>query len=107
MNRSALEQYLTTAAESTRLILQNLQRAAEQIQSFKQVAVDQASSEERQFNLKAYIDDLLISLHPQLKQTQHAIIVTCPAELELMSYPGAFSQILTNFIMNSLIHGSS
>jgi signal transduction histidine kinase len=33
--------------------------------------------------------------------------VDCPANLLIDSYPGPLSQILTNFIMNSLLHGLS
>jgi PAS domain S-box-containing protein len=105
MKRSDLEHYLNTAREAAGILLTNLQRAADLVHSFKQVAVDQASGKKRRFKLKSYIDDVLVSLHPKLKKTSHTIIVTCPEDLELESYPGAFSQILTNFIMNSLIHG--
>jgi signal transduction histidine kinase len=31
--------------------------------------------------------------------------VNCPEDLELVSYPGAFSRIITNLIINSLVHG--
>ncbi len=105
MTRSELEQYISAAKESSDIVLKNLRRAAEQIQSFKQVAVDQTRSDMRAFRLKTYIDDLLLSLHPKLSETHHKIIVQCPEELEVFSYPGAFSQILTNLILNSLIHG--
>ena len=105
MTRSDLEKYLHTAMESADCILRNLQRAAEQMQGFKQVAVDQASGERRIFNLKVYIEEVLRSLHPKLKKTTHTIRVEGPEDLECESYPGAFSQIITNFIMNSLIHG--
>ncbi len=30
--------------------------------------------------------------------------IDCPYDLEIVTYPGAISQILTNLIMNSLIH---
>ena len=105
MTRSDLEKYLKTTGESAKIILKNLQRAAEHIRSFKRVAVDQTSDEKRVFNLKIYIDDLLLSLRPRLKRTQHTVTIHCPENLDILSYPGAFSQILTNFIINSLTHG--
>jgi signal transduction histidine kinase len=87
------------------MVLSNLRRASEIVQSFKQVAVDQSSEERRTFKLNGYIQDALLSLRPRLKKTRHIISVNCPEDLTLNSYPGAFSQILTNLIMNSLIHG--
>ena len=105
MKRSDLEKYLKTAGESAGMILGNLQRAAELIQSFREVAVDQTSGGKRTFKLRAYIDEILLSLHPKLRKTRHIVSVHCPEDLELNSYPGAFSQIITNFVINSLIHG--
>jgi signal transduction histidine kinase len=104
MKRSDLEKYLDTAEQSSQMLLRNLQRAAELIQSFKQVAVDQSSEERREFRVKQYLDEILLSLRPQLKKTQHVITINGDSELALDSYPGAFSQIVTNLVMNSLVH---
>ncbi len=105
IRRSELEKYLDIASEASSIILTNLNRAADLIRSFKQVAVDQSGEEHRKFNFKGYINELLISLRPKYKRTGHRIIVNCREEIEIDSYPGVFSQIITNFIMNSLTHG--
>ena len=105
MKRSDLEKYLEIARESSAMILANLHRAAENVRSFKQVAVDQTHDMKRTFQFEQCIDNVLLSLHPKLKRTPHTITVHCPEDLVVESYPGAFSQILTNFVMNSLIHG--
>jgi two-component system NtrC family sensor kinase len=104
MKRSDLEQYLETASQSSTMLLSNLNRAAELIQSFKQVAVDQSTEERRCFPVKAYLDEILLSLRPQLKRTPHQIIVQADNDLQLDTYPGAFAQIVTNLVMNSLTH---
>lgn len=105
LKRSDLEKYIKRATETADSILNNLNRAADLIKSFKQVAVDQTAEERRSFFLKAYIDKVLLSLRPSYKRTRHTLQVACPAELELFSYPGAFSQIISNLVMNSMIHG--
>lgn len=105
LKRSELENYLQTVEEVSNSILINMERAAELVSSFKQVAVDQSSENRRQFNLKEYINEILLSLRPRYKKTQHTIEVSCEADIELNSFPGAFSQILNNLIMNSLVHG--
>ena len=105
LKRSELENYLTTVGEVSNSILINMVRAAELISSFKQVAVDQSSENRRRFNLKEYMDEILLSLRPRYKKTSHVIQITCEQDIELNSFPGAFSQILSNLIMNSLIHG--
>jgi signal transduction histidine kinase len=105
LKRSELENYLQTVEEVSNSILINMERAAELVSSFKQVAVDQSSENRRQFNLKEYIDEILLSLRPRYKKTEHTIEVLCEADIELNSFPGAFCQILNNLIMNSLVHG--
>jgi signal transduction histidine kinase len=107
MTRTALESYLQTATEIVKMLLANLRWAANLIQSFKQVAVDRTSEEKRRFRLKDYIDAVLVSLGPKLKRTPYTVTVQCPEDLEIESYPGAFSQIFTNFVMNSLDHAFS
>lgn len=94
-------------SEASSLIYSNLKRAADQVNSFKTVAVDQASGEFRSFGIKNYINDVLLSLRPKYKRTGHHISLNCPEDLEIYSSPGAFSQIITNLIINSLDHGLS
>lgn len=105
IKRSDIEAFIATSLEASSSLTTNLKRAADLVRSFKQVAVDQSSEMKRVFLLKPYINEILVSLHPKLKRTQHEVNVTGPDNLQLDSYPGAFSQILTNLVMNSLIHG--
>jgi len=101
---SALKAYFNMAQTSSNLVLNNLNRAAELIQSFKQVAVDQSNLDKRSFAVKKYIKDTLLNLKPHLKQTPHQITVSGDEQIEINSYPGAFSQIITNLVMNSVRH---
>ena len=105
MKRSDLEKYLALAEESSVSVLTNLERAAELVQSFKKVAADQSSEEKRSFEFRSYLEQILVSLRPQFKRTPHTVSVDCPADLYMDSYPGALMQIMTNLVMNSLIHG--
>lgn len=105
LKRSELEEFLKVVGEVSSSILINMERAAQLISGFKQVAVDQSSENRRAFNLKDYINDTLLSLGPRYKKTGHSIRVDCDPSIELNSYPGAFSQILNNLVMNSLTHG--
>ncbi len=105
LSRSMLEKYYKNAKEASSLIYNNLSRAADLLNSFKQVAVDQSGDERRNFILKEYIDEILVSLLPRYKNDQHSIEVNCPDNIILDSYPSAIYQILTNLIINSMIHG--
>jgi len=104
MKRSQLEKFLDTAMQSSSMVLSNLNRAADLIQSFKQVAVDQCTEEQRTFNLKQYLSEVLISLKPKLRTTQHQVEIKGDEAIALNTYPGALAQIITNLVMNSLTH---
>ncbi len=101
---SGLKAFFENAISGSNLILNNLERASKLIKSFKQVAVDQSNLEKRDFAVKSYIEEILLSLKPQLKKNQHHITIDGEEYLTICSYPGAFSQIITNLIMNSLAH---
>jgi signal transduction histidine kinase len=107
MKRSQLEKFLDTAMQSSSMVLSNLNRAADLIQSFKQVAVDQSSEEQRTFNLKQYLWENLIPLRPKLRTTHHQVEIKGDEAIALNTYPGALSQIITNLVMNSLTHAYS
>ncbi|WP_460032056.1 PAS domain-containing sensor histidine kinase [Megalodesulfovibrio paquesii] len=99
-----LTEFVQDASEATRLMVANCTRAADLVRSFKQVAADQSVHELRAINLKEYLDDLILSLRPQLKRTPHTLTVECPEALELVCDPGALAQIVSNLVMNSLAH---
>lgn len=105
LSPKALEEFINEAKQSTSLLTTNLDRASELIASFKQIAVDQASEAVRTINFKDYTNEVIRSLHPKLKKTSHTIKLECPDDLVLNLPTGAISQIFTNLIMNSLIHG--
>jgi signal transduction histidine kinase len=81
-----------------------LARAADLVRSFKKVAVDQTSENQRSFNLAEYLGEIVQSLRPVLKKEPHAVEIECASNIVIDSFPGALFQIITNFVMNSLHH---
>ena len=105
MTEDSLNSFLDIVDQSLRIMTTNTQRAAALVRSCKQVAVDQSSDDIRSFNLRNYLNEVLLSLQPKLKGRPLKVEVDCPPDLVLESYPGAVSQIVTNMLMNSLVHG--
>lgn len=105
LRKSDLDKFIAIAEEATKSSMLNLHRAAELIGNFKQVAVDQSSGQKRKINLHEYLDEILLSLRSKYKRTQHKITISCPDDLFLNTWPGAFMQIFSNLIINSLLHG--
>jgi signal transduction histidine kinase len=104
MKRTDLQSYVDLAAQSTNLLRFNIQRAAQLIQSFKQVAVDQVSEQRRAFDVKDYLEQLTASLRPEARKLGHTIMLDCSEGIEMASYPGALGQAISNLIANAMVH---
>ncbi|QJD99528.1 GAF domain-containing protein [Massilia forsythiae] len=105
LTEEGLHGFFDVLDQSLRIMTSNTQRAAALVRSFKQVAVDQSSDGIRRFDLRAYLNEVLLSLQPKLKGRPVAVELDCAPDLVLDSLPGALSQVLTNMVMNSLVHG--
>jgi len=105
LSRSMLENYLADAKNGADILERNLHRAAELINSFKQIAVDQNSSEVRSFELSTLVAEVIMALTPTLKRTPFEVIQSIPAGITMQSYPGPLEQVLINLVKNALIHG--
>jgi predicted ATPase/signal transduction histidine kinase len=97
--------YLETVDKAATLTLSNLRRAANLVTSFKRTAVDQTSDDVRTFHVHEVINDTINTLHNRFKKNGIDIQLDCSNHLKIKSLPGALEQILTNLLINSLIHG--
>jgi len=105
LTKSELVRFFDECLETCDLLSGNLARAAQLIRSFKQVAVDQTSDEQRNINLHTYVEEILTSLKPQYKHTPIDVINDIDQDIVLQVTPGALAQIITNLVINSLLHG--
>ena len=104
ISRSLLDHLAERLSDGTHLISANLLRAADLVQSFKHVAVDQTSGERRRFDVDRWLKDLLTSLGPMLRKSGHSTTMDCPPGLVLDTRPGALAQVVINLIVNASLH---
>ena len=104
LKKSQLADAIATGQQSAEMVMANLERAAELIQSFKQVAVDQTSRETREIELDVYLHETVHSLHPRIKATPHRVELLCPPGIRLHLAAGALSQVVSNIVLNALDH---
>jgi signal transduction histidine kinase len=105
LTKTMLAQFIEDIDSTADMGFRNMERASELIRSFKQVAVDQTSSNQRDFNLSTVINEVLVTLRPTLKKAPVHVETVVPANIEMHSMPGPISQILTNLINNAVFHG--
>ena len=94
----------TTNRDAASQLVANLNRAAELIQSFKQVAADRNYSDQRTFDLGDLTEQVVMSLRPGLRKHNLTLTVDCQPNLDMNSYPGPYGQVLTNLFLNSVAH---
>lgn len=104
LRRSRLNDFLQTSRDASSQLVANLNRAAELIQSFKQVAADRNYSDQRTFDLGDLTEQVVMSLRPGLRKHHLTLNVNCQPNLAMNSYPGPYGQVLTNLFLNSVAH---
>ncbi|WP_374509332.1 PAS domain S-box protein [Niveibacterium sp.] len=105
LRRSTLHEYIETADQASDILLRNLSRAAELVASFKQVAVDRASSNRREFRVAEVMDETLLMLRPTLKLKPYRVDTVVEPDLVMDSFPGPLGQVLSNLVNNAIVHG--
>ena len=105
LSQEHLSQFFESATDAVRILKSNTQRAAKLINSFKQVSVDQASGEMRSVDLAEYLNEVLATLRPNLKNKPVSVKISCPPDFIIDTHPGALAQVITNLVMNSVVHG--
>ena len=104
LKSSQLSKYIVESQENLQIIVRNLNRAANLISSFKQVAVDQSVEDEREFNVKQLIDEVFLTLSPKIKSHAYTLHLSCDENLVIKSKPSPITQVFINLIINSFIH---
>lgn len=107
LKKSTLEESLEFIDETSRLLFNSINTAADLIRSFKRISVDQSIEVKRKFDLVEYVDEVFKTFHNKLKYIPVEIEIIAPSQLWIDSYPGDFAQLLNNFIQNSIIHAFS
>lgn len=107
LDENDFNEFLANACEIADIVNKNLERTAHLVRSFKQVAVDQTSEEDRQVNLKHYFEEVVFSLASVLRKASVQVSIQCLDNIHVVTNPGLLSQVLTNLILNSVKHGFS
>ncbi|MDP3650992.1 MAG: ATP-binding protein [Rhodoferax sp.] len=104
LTRTLLEQYLNEVNDGEEMLLRALGTASDLVTRFKQISVDQASNQRRCFSLQQVLEDVVGMLGPLYKNTPYTLNLDLAPDIELDSYPGPLSQVLTNLVSNALTH---
>ncbi|WP_296511280.1 ATP-binding protein [Rhodoferax sp.] len=105
MKKSTFMRLLQNLHDGAQLTRKSLERAAELISSFKQVAVDQESERRREFDVQQTVHEIIETLKPSFKHEEVRILLDLPEGLVMDSFPGPLGQVVINLVSNAQIHG--
>ena len=105
MKRSDLAVFISDTRQAADIMARNLARAGALVTSFKQVAVDQTSSQRRRFSLAVLVSEILLTLSPSIRKSGCTVSTEVAEEIDMDSYPGPLGQVLTNLVNNAILHG--
>jgi ligand-binding sensor domain-containing protein/signal transduction histidine kinase len=104
LRRSDLAGWIAASQEASDLIMRSLHNAAELVNSFKQVSVDQASAQRRRFDLALACHEIAATMMNKVRREGHTLELEVPDGIAMDSYPGPLGQVVINFVNNALLH---
>ena len=104
LKKSDLEAWIGAAREACSLIVRSLHAAADLVNSFRQVSVDQASTQRRSFELAQACHEIAATMMNQVRRAGHTLDLQIEPGIVMDSYPGPFGQVVINFVNNALLH---
>ena len=105
VRRTLVVEFADGSRNAADQLVANLQRAGGLVQSFKQVAVDRGSDEQRTFDLRLATEQVIASARPRITKSQSSLAIEIPSDIVMNSFPGPYGQVLTNLVFNAVTHG--
>jgi two-component system, NtrC family, sensor kinase len=104
LKRSTMEEALHSTRDGQQLVYRNLARAAEIIQHFKQLAIDQTSEMRRQFDIAETLEEVLITIRPHFRHSHLRLQTSAQPGIRMDGFPGPLGQVITNLTLNAAFH---
>ncbi|HAW94297.1 TPA: hypothetical protein DCX24_17320, partial [Candidatus Azambacteria bacterium] len=102
LSTKAFSQFVSDSEQHLNLINYNLQRAADLVTQFKQLAVNETATDTVNIKLKPWLQHLIARLNPP--NAAVGIILQCPDNLTLQLRASALATVLTHLLENALLH---
>ena len=87
LKRSLLDSFVESVDTGSLIAERNLERAAELVTSFKQVAADQTTSQRREFRLDEVVHEIALTLGPSLRHSVAQLSLDIPDDIRMEKLP--------------------
>ena len=105
LTKKQLTTMLVLFEEYEKIIDRSLHKAVDLIRGFKSVAVEYHTDPKIKINLYQHVHDIVNTVKTLFKQKNYTINILVNEDINLVTFPSAWNQILTNFLTNSHYHG--
>jgi len=105
ISRSKLTSFIETLNHSINITDKALTRATELTSNFKLIAVHQSHDTPTECDMDKYIREVVSTVSTLFKKNNYEININISFCQPVKTYLGTWSQIITNLLMNSHIHG--
>ena len=105
LTKTAFRNFIEDQQQNLDITQRSLHRAAELVKNFKSVSVHQSSDNLLECDMHALLMEITGTVETMFKQQEYQIDFDVDRGLLIETYPGAWTQILTNLLMNSHLHG--
>jgi len=105
LKKSDLVKNLKLLKDSTTIITENLNRSSKLVNNFKLLSADKDLENNIPINLKKFLDYIALSIIKSYNKDRFSIQCDIDPELEFTTNPGGLTQVFTNLIINSFVHG--
>lgn len=100
-----IEEELEELAEIIELTMKNLSKARDTLDAFKYITSDSATEKMVNLELGEFLKDLTSALMVKAEYVKYRLTFKCDNEIMTKSYPSVLTQIMTNLISNTVLHG--
>lgn len=105
IKRHAFDSFLMDVERASELVLGSIERGVALVNSFKRLAVEQASARRQPFAITEVISCVRTEFAKRLVGTPFHLIVAAIEPIQLNSYPEALIEVLTHLLDNAIVHG--
>lgn len=100
-----LPEYMESVNEASEIISRNLNRAAKLVSNFRDIAETESHDLLSRFSLSEHLNAMILSLYHEYRNKRVTINNLLKEDMIIYGQPSHYTQIMTNLLMNSLIHG--
>lgn len=100
----AVDDFLEDEKLAFNLIQSNLERAANLVKNFREIAADRSQDDMRVVDLKQFLEGISGTFAPLMRRARCKLITDIPEHIELVLDTGTFGQLITNLVVNATVH---